>query len=491
MDRNISLTLGKRNIHISLLSVIGFLYISRSSILTFARQFSLTTIFGGIILVGFLLALFVFSFSDYRNICIDGILLVLIIAAFFFFTLLAHPEYSYRYEDPLHDGRYSATAIFKYGAGIYFYYIIRLFRNEEQKLFKLYKVIAFSILLFDTWALMNRTAEYSMTFGYQMEMAAIIFIMLFLRERKKRYYLFLSIITIALGVLYGSRGCIIGYVVFIVLYFIWDGHINFKKILLMILGVIAALIYSSETLMMLIYRFFNSLGFHSRTLYFIAAGDVLAVDQARQKYIWPELFEELKNMPLFKVYGAYGDRYLLSNRWVYAHNFVFEILLTFGFIIGGAILLWMLVQFIIVIRKNKDVDGLLAIVFGSFALCRLFFSSSFWMEPYFWAFIAMLINCAAKRRKQKKLSKMLLLQGDAGEIAETESAEEASDESEEADNDEDESDEDESEIDESEESDDEDETDEDADEDASEEPDNDDDSEDPEDSDGSGDIDES
>ena len=73
MDSYISLTLGKRNINISLLSVIGFLYISRSSILTFARQFSLTTIFGGIILVGFLLALFVFSFSDYRNICIDGI----------------------------------------------------------------------------------------------------------------------------------------------------------------------------------------------------------------------------------------------------------------------------------------------------------------------------------------------------------------------------------------------------------------------------------
>ena len=407
MDRYIRLKIGNRKTDISLLCVIGYLYICRSSFLVFARQFSITAIFSGVILVGFFLTLIVYTLPDYRNICWDGILLVILAALFFYITLQIHPEYAYRYEDALHDGRNGARKIFNFGSGIYFYYIIRLFKNDEQKLFNMYKAVAFTILFFDIWAMFNRNAEYNMTFGYQMEMAAILFIMQYLRERKKKGYLLLSFFTILQGILFGSRACIIGYVVFIVLYFFWEGHINRRQVLLMALGVIAAVAYSSQTVMTMIYNLFASMGFHSRTLYYIAVGDVLAVDQARQKYIWPVLMEALKNMPLFKMFGAFGDRYLLPTRWVYAHNFLFEILLTFGFIIGGVFLIWMLLQFIQVIRKNKDVDGIIAIVFGSFALCRLFFSSSFWVEPYFWGFIAMLVNCAAKRKREKHGKRVL------------------------------------------------------------------------------------
>jgi len=374
----------------------------------FARQFSITAIVGGVILIAFVGCLIIYTLSDPRNICWDGIAVVVLAALFFIITLQIHPEYASRYEDALHEGRNSAKAIFNYGSAIYFYYIIRLFKNEEEKLFKLYKAVAFTILLFDIWAMFNRTEEYKMTFGYQMEMAAILFIMQYLRERKKKGYLILSLFTILMGILYGSRACIVGYVFFIVLYFLWEGHINRRQVMLMLLGVLAAIAYSSQTIMTLIYNLFASIGLHSRTLYYISIGDILSVDQARQNYIWPALMEELKNMPLFKMYGAFGDRYLLPTRWVYAHNFLFEILLSFGFIIGGFFLFWMLVQFIKVIRKNKDVDGLMTIVFGSFALCRLFFSSSFWMEPYFWGFIAMLVNCAAKRKKEKVIVRVLI-----------------------------------------------------------------------------------
>jgi hypothetical protein len=360
-----------------------------------------------VILVGFFLTLIVYTLSDYRNICWDGILLVILAALFFYITLQVHPEYAGRYEDALHDGRNGARVIFNYGSGIYFYYIIRLFKNDEQKLFNMYKAVAFTILFFDIWAMFNRDVEYKMTFGYQMEMAAILFIMQYLMERKKKGFLILSLFTILLGILYGSRACIIGYVIFIVLYFLWEGHINKRQVFLMALFVIAAIAYSSQTIMTLVYNLFASMGFHSRTLYYIAAGDILSVDQMRQNLIWPVLMDELKNMPLFKMYGAFGDRYLMPTRWVYAHNFLFEILLSFGYIIGGAFLLWMLFQFIQTIRKNKDLNGLMTIVFGSFALCRLFFSSSFWMEPYFWGFLAMLVNCAAKRKREKHGKRVL------------------------------------------------------------------------------------
>ena len=409
MDQYIRLSIGEKKVDISLLCAISYLYICRSSFLVFARQFSITAIVGGLILIGFVGCLIIYTFLKPRNICWDGIAIVLIAALFFYITLQIHPEYAYRYEDAIHNGRNSARAVFNYGSAIYFYYIIRLFKNEEERLFNLYKVVAFTILFFDIWALFNRDAEYKMTFGYQMEMAAILFIMQYLKEKKKIVYLILSLFTILLGILYGSRACIIGYVVFIAIYFLWEGHINWRQVLLMTLGLLAAVAYSSQTIMTALYSLFSSLGFHSRTLYYIAAGDILSVDRARQNYIWPALLEELKHMPLFKMYGAFGDRYLLSTRWVYAHNIIFEILLSFGFILGGAFLLWMLIQFILVIRKNKDLGGLMTIVFGSFSLCRLFFSSSFWMEPYFWGFIAMLINCEARRKHERSTSSIEIL----------------------------------------------------------------------------------
>jgi hypothetical protein len=30
------------------------------------------------------------------------------------------------------------------------------------------------------------------------------------------------------------------------------------------------------------------------------------------------------------------------------------------------------------------------------------FSSTFWQEPYFWAFIAMLVNCSLQRRMARR-----------------------------------------------------------------------------------------
>lgn len=402
MDRYIKLKIGDNGINISLLCAIAYLYICRSSFLVFATQFSITTIVAGIILLAFVGCLIVYMVSVPQNICWDGILLVLAAAAFFYVTLMIHPEYASRFEDALHEGRYSARAVFRYGAGIYFYYMIRLFRHEdEEKLYKLYKAVAFTILFFDIWALNTETDEHRMTFGYQMEMAAIILMMQYLRERKKKGDLILSLFTILLGILYGSRAIIIGYVIFIVLYFFWNGHIDRRQGMIMALGVLAALAYSSQTVMTLIYNLFASHGINSRTLYYIAQGDILAVDQARQNIIWPTLIEKIKDMPLFKMYGAFGDRYFLASRWPYAHNIVLEMLLTFGWILGVLFIAWMVIQLIKVIRKNKDLNGLMTIAFGSFALCRLFFSSSFWMEPYFWGFIAMLVNCAAKRKQDK------------------------------------------------------------------------------------------
>lgn len=136
------------------------------------------------------------------------------------------------------------------------------------------------------------------------------------------------------------------------------------------------------------------MGIDSRTLYLIANGDILANDYARQDIIWPELTKLINDSSLFKMYGAFGDRYYLDPYYPYAHNMVLEILITFGKFFGGIILMLIVYHFIRTCVRNRGTGGILTLAFGCFCICRLMFSSSFWMEPYFWAFLALMVNCA-------------------------------------------------------------------------------------------------
>ncbi len=395
--------IGDNEIRISALCAMTYLYFCRYDLIAFARVFSITTIVAAMCVAGFVVLFTIYTFTDKRNISWDGILIIALAAAFFIITYKLHPEYRYRYLDLEHNGRHSAKTVFSFGSPLFFYYLVRLFKNEEEKMFALLKAVAFSTMCLDIWTLFDRSSadkDYSMGFGYQMEMAAIIFLAVYLYEKKNLYLVF-SIAAMMLGVLYGSRACIIGYAVFVVLYFVWDNSITKQKGTIVVLGISAAVIYESKFVVKLIYDFFNSMGLYSRTLYYIARGDILEPDTARQDSIWPSMIVHIKELTPFKMYGAFGDRNLLEDRWVYPHNIFLEVMLTFGLILGSAFFIWMFWQFILVICKNKEIDGLFVIMFGSFSICRLFFSSTIWEEPHFWAFIAMLINCGYKRRMMR------------------------------------------------------------------------------------------
>jgi len=393
---------GKKNI--SVICAIAFLYFTRYSFLSFATTFSISTaLVGGSMMILFLALLFYYTLSNPSRIPWDGVLIVFLILLFFQITILIHPEYQYRFDDAYHDGRFSAQKIFQFGAGLYTYFLIRLFRRSKGKLYKLFSVIAYVILFFDIWvAFIGRSEEYSMSFGYQMALAAIIFLARYLEESKQKIHLLLSLFCIGMGVLYGSRACVITYVLFAVVYMLWKGKFEWKHLLIGALGLMAAISINSTAIMKIVYKAAASIGFQSRTLYMLSVGDIMGTDSSRQVRLWPVLIEQLKNMPFYKGMWAYGDRTLFPTYYGYCHNFILEILVTFGILVGGAFLLWMFIGFIRTIRHNKDTNGLMTVVFGCFALAKLSFSNTFWQEPYFWTFIAMLVNCAAQRRKEKK-----------------------------------------------------------------------------------------
>lgn len=402
--KNIKIKLGKdRTIKFSLLSLVIILYMCKQSCTNFATAVGFSTsITSGVILIAFLLLFLVYFFTNLKEIRWDGIVILLACAVFFIITIQIHPEYRPRYEDIYNNGRFSASSVFGIGGALYVYYLFRMYGENTDAIYESYKIIPFLIFFLNLPTLIVRSSEYAMDFGYQMEMAAILFLVQYLYEgRNKIGKLILSLVAMLFGVLYGARASIIGYMLFILLYLMWKKRITIGRIFLLIAGILGVIVYNSQTIMMAIYNFFSSFGLHSRTLYLIASGDILASDYSRQERIWPVLTELLENSSLFKMYGAYGDRYYINTYYPYAHNIVLEVLVTFGKFFGGIMLLLILINFIKTCKRDKGTGGLLTLAFGCFSVCRLMVSSSFWEEPYFWAFLAMMVNCGYVYRKAR------------------------------------------------------------------------------------------
>ncbi|MDE6784220.1 MAG: hypothetical protein K2J26_02435 [Ruminococcus sp.] len=403
MNDTVRLRIEGRELTISWLDIITFLFFTRTSLINFFSFFNVPTfIIAGLIIISMTGFLILYTLKHRRKIKWDGIILIVGAALFFAITLRLHPEYEPRYLDIYNGGRFSAKAVFNVGAAIYAYYIIRLYEQDADRLYRLFNLIPYVLFCGNLVLIFSRNSEYRMDFGYHMAMAGILFIAQYLYQ-KRRPLLYLSLLCMLLGILYGSRACIVVFCFFVIIYFVWDTELNPRKILLFVMGACAGIIISSSAIMMRIYQATRAIGFDSRTLYLLATGEATS-DNARQKHLWPVLIHLLEKSSLLKMYGTFGDRYYLPSYYPYAHNIVLEMLLTFGKLIGGCILVVIALNFLHVIFKQKSEAGLLTIAFGCFSVCRLFVSSSFWMEPYFWAFLAMLVNC--KIISKKSLSRL-------------------------------------------------------------------------------------
>lgn len=411
---DVGLKTGGLTLRISLLTIFVLLYFCDGSIMTFANLLNINTYVLSLV-IGFLwlAMLIVYSIRDLRNICFDGIVLVLLAMLFFYVTKLLNPEYAVIYKNAFNNGRFSVRSVFRFGAAIYAYYHIRLFANKREKLYDIFCLLPYLLFFLNIWTfIFDRTQGYDMDFGYQMELAAILFIAQYLydKNKKRRLPLILSIICMVVTLLYGARASILGYGIFVFLYFLWDHRMTRQKAIIFVIGLAAILIITSKSAMLMIYNLCLSMGLKSRTLERFIVGS-LSVDASRQDMIWPRLIEVIGDTSFFHMYGAYGDRQFVPTRFTYAHNIILEILLTFGKFFGICIICWITYKLIKVCLTNKDSNGLLTLAFGTFSICRLMFSSSFWYEPYFWALLAMLVNCSKGKRIKFKHNTAVLTAG--------------------------------------------------------------------------------
>jgi len=92
----------------------------------------------------------------------------------------------------------------------------------------------------------------------------------------------------------------------------------------------------------------------------------------------------------FWGYGAYGDRYVIGRvYWVgYCHNIFLELLINYGWIIGGILCISIVVTSLKMLITCKNESWWICFVIFFVPSMKLLLSGSYWYLEAFWACIA-------------------------------------------------------------------------------------------------------
>ena len=169
--------------------------------------------------------------------------------------------------------------------------------------------------------------NYSMSFSFSLLLPTLV---LYTKNNvfAKMAALFLFVEIVFLG----SRSAAVVIVIYIILESLFH---NRKYILPVALLAIAAVAYLSY-----ISVFFESYGIESRTLMLMQSDEGLIGHMSHRDEIYDLCKAKLMQNPVLGV-GLYGDRLFLNGST--SHNFILEVLLNFGVLIGGAFILCLII----------------------------------------------------------------------------------------------------------------------------------------------------
>lgn len=375
------------------------IFFSRIAIVDFLSLFGLPKPIMAVVISSVCYIFFILSIIIYRKtIKIDSYLLILICIWFFKDTLTKYPAYYKVY----FEGEFDIYQTVFNGFSMMFAYMFIRMNIDKESVFNSFKYIAFINFFGTFWQIINKSgSDYGMRFGYTLSFSAILFLLFYFTE-KKVYFLSLSLISISLALIGGSRGTIIGYVCFAFLYivFIEDKKLTYKKLFSILVLLFFGLLFLLKDFQYFIYNILSLLGFQSRTLLMFIEGN--GMNNNGRDAIYYRLTQHIDSLGWFDSLGAYSDRFIMRGRF-YSHNFLIESTLSFGKFTTILILLLLIITLIWVFIKYKKTKYLgLLIALGSFSFCRLWISSSFWVEPILGGYLGFLVNLLLQGEKENE-----------------------------------------------------------------------------------------
>lgn len=206
---------------------------------------------------------------------------------------------------------------------------------------------------------------YSMAFSY-----ALLFPTLILISRKHFIWKCVAIILMLEMLAIGSRGALmlsVAYWAFNSVY----GKISMVRIFFYSIFFISVYFFFFDSILLMLSNLFESIGINSRTLRLLIDDEIVSHDSGRDE-IYQQTWRLIDRAPLLGN-GVWADRQYLE---VYCHNVFLELLLDFGYIGTGLILIiFCIEQFRIFIKIPFAHKKIYFILLG--VLCPLFASASY------------------------------------------------------------------------------------------------------------------
>ncbi|MDA8220914.1 O-antigen ligase family protein [Desulfosporosinus sp.] len=362
------------------------------------------------IVIYFPLLLMPFAIGERRRTRDFFILWVTVLLAFIV-TIMVHPEYETWFKHPLYG---VFDYIFRPDRALYAYFMVRIINDPKQILLNL-KFVSYIFAIYGLYKFTNamqvgswltltangyEELSYSMSLGYDMMLPSMVFLYYAMRDKKPLHWA-LSIMCISMILVAGSRAPLLWIIVFFTVMLI-KGFITSKvKVIWGLTVPVFLLIYLKlEDLIGFLVLFLQDRGISARSIDMLLSGSIS--DDNGRAVIYDMSIEMIKNMGFFG-YGLYGDRYVIGNYyfWGYPHNIFLEILITFGVVCGGFLIVFLLFHIVRTLIKCKDDDWL--DLFLIFLVCslKLLLSDSYWYIPEFWAAIAVVYSW----NRQQKINK--------------------------------------------------------------------------------------
>lgn len=261
-----------------------------------------------------------------------------------------------------------------------------------------------TLILYAHDLIMGVSMNGNMQFSYA-AMPVIIFSLYDFFEKKHIYQLIISIILFIMIVLFGSRGPLICIMFFLLLYFMK----NRKKqlpIIMILLFTMFVLISNYERIIKVIAIVLDKYSISSRTIYKLMSGTITS-NTGRDKI--QDIVIQLISQKFLTGIGIGGERIVINKEIYnmtknmgacYPHNIILEVLVQYGILIGGTLIIWFVAKCIMVYVGNSNKRNALIILI-SISIVHLMVSSSYLEEPMFFALLGMIMNTSSPHNNQQ------------------------------------------------------------------------------------------
>lgn len=200
---------------------------------------------------------------------------------------------------------------------------------------------------------------------------------------------------------FGARAPILFFLLFCILTLLFISDVSKRKKQLLIASSVILIIFIYTGFDFIISKL-SQLGIFSDSRFItkIMSGDLFKSEG--RNMVYEVCRERLSSMGLY-IGGFFGDRPYCEGL-VYPHSIIYEILMSWGWIVGSCILIWLLYRIVkaFIVKPSERLMSCFAILT---LLGRFFISGSYLIEGKFWIFLTVLI--VLSRRDQQQESEMM------------------------------------------------------------------------------------